>query len=71
MYISIDLLLKKIAIENYFDENIISIRGFIKQYNLFMKTDILIDKITSLYNYFEGVSNKSDKSKIKSLTYFY
>jgi hypothetical protein len=60
------LLLKKIAIEKFFDENIITIRGFIKQYTLFMKTEILIDKIMSLYNYFDNLSEESRTNKSKN-----
>jgi len=55
---SIDLFLKKIAIEKFFEENIDTVRGFIKQYNLFMKTDVLIDKIICLYKYYESISNE-------------
>ena len=66
LYISVDLFLKKIAVEGLIDKNIFAVRGFIKQYTLFMKTDVLIDKTISLYKYFDSISQESkiNSSKI-------
>jgi hypothetical protein len=41
------------------ERNFGAVRGFIKQYTLFMKTDVLIDKITSLYKFFDSISHES------------
>jgi hypothetical protein len=51
-YISIDLLLKKIALENFAEKNLLLFNGFIQQYTSFISTEILVDKIFNSFELF-------------------
>ena len=52
VYMTINLLLKKIVLENFLENNPLLIKGFIQQCSAFISLDNLIHKIISAFNYF-------------------
>ena len=65
---SLDLLLKKIVIENFIEENPIKIYSFCQQCFCFIDKDILFNKIFDCYNYYKN--KKVDIIKICNLIKF-
>src|SRR4051794_6650973 len=55
--ISVDLMLKKIAIENFSSEDPLLMNYFIMQFHAFINVDILLQKIINLYGYFQNENN--------------
>lgn len=51
-YLSINLFLKKIALEKFCETHRILITGFVEQYTSFLKIDVLVKKIINAFNYF-------------------
>ena len=51
-YLSINLFLKKIALEKFCETHRILITGFIEQYTSFLKIEVLVKKIINAFNYF-------------------
>lgn len=64
-FISINLLIKKICIENCYENNAEIIKGFLQQYPTFLDLHILIDKIINAYMYY-----KSKTQSVGSITSF-
>lgn len=68
-YLSIDLLIKKIILENFFNEHPKLVNGFLNQFSSFFKNDILIKKLINAYYYY--LDRKIDKEKLKHLITFF
>ena len=68
-YLSIDLFIKKIILENFFNEHPKLVNGFLNQFSSFFKNDILIKKIINAYYYY--LARKIDQEKLKQLITFF
>ena len=66
--ISLDLLLKKIVLENFIDKNLFYIFSFSQQCYCFINKDIMFNKIIDCYNFFKN--KKTPISQIKNLIIF-
>lgn len=60
-FISIDLLLKKIALENLSEDNSSIIDAIVLQYHLFIEADLLIQKVINFFDYFKNKSKEISK----------
>lgn len=64
-YLSINLFLKKIALEKFCETNRILITGFVEQYTSFLKIDVLVKKIINAFNHY-----KTKEIKVMDLLMF-
>ena len=67
VYMSINLLLKKVVIEDFCKNNPLVIQGLIEQYSAFLSLDNLINKIISAYNYFTNINHPNTANLISFL----
>ena len=66
VYMTINLLLKKIVYDNFAESNPLLIKGFIQQCSAFISLDNLIHKIIAAFNYF----NHSNHPNVNNLITF-
>lgn len=69
MFISIDLLLEKIAISPSFDKDNNIKEAFIRHYSKFISTEMLIEKLLNAFDYFMNIYN-FDEESLKNNTGF-
>ena len=69
-FLSINLFLKKIIFEDFYDKNEFLVDSFFTQFTAFLKPEVLINKMISCFTYYVSDSSKLPKTKLNNLIDF-